>query len=233
MNRRYRTVCILAVCIFILVPLLALAGISNSKHNLSASGPGPVKALSESQICIFCHTPHNASPSKALWNQAPPVNHINYWSPTLKSYRSQAEAPPIDGFSKLCLGCHDGTVALGSALRRQEDIQMFTVEGVVDASGKLLPGAEGHVGTDLSGSHPISIVFDEALVARRNSDRRLMHLKWPIADRDVRLYPTQGGRGVQCTSCHEPHDAVAGGEGTPPFWQKATYEEVCLVCHDL
>ncbi len=236
MKRRCRTALTLGICILVLVPVLALAGIRDTKHNLSASGPGPIKADSETQICIFCHTPHNASPSSPLWNHAPStaVTYVNYWSSTLKSY-GQGGAPPIDGFSKLCLGCHDGTVALGAVLNRQGDlkgdIQMVTIAGVVDSEGKLLPGAAGYLGTDLSGHHPISIVYDNKLVTLRNSDPNLMPLKnLPLGDRDVKLYPTQGGMGVQCTSCHEPHGAK--GVTNPPFWQKASFDEVCLVCHD-
>jgi hypothetical protein len=233
-----------ALCVLAFVPVFALAGIRNTKHNLSVSGPGPVKAVSETQICIFCHTPHNASPSTPLWNHAPSgvTNYTTYSSATLKSYHSQADAPPIDGVSKLCLGCHDGTVALGAVVSRQEPIQMVTIPNVVDATGKLLPGAGGYMGTDLTlghtleghsaGGHPVSIIFDQALATLRNSDPALSHLHWPITDRDVKLYPTQGGHGVQCTSCHEPHGAK-GGAGAPPLWQKPTFEEVCLVCHEI
>jgi predicted CXXCH cytochrome family protein len=234
MSRNYRAALLFLICILISIPVLAIAGISTSKHNLSVSGPGPIRAVSETQICIFCHTPHNASPAGPLWSHAPSAaaSYTNYWSPTLKSYASQAEAPPIDGFSKLCLGCHDGTIALGAVISRQEDIQMVTIAGVVDPTGKLLPGAAGYMGTDLSGHHPISIVFNQALATQRNADPFLMPLKWPITDPDVKLYPTQSGYGVQCTSCHEPHGAK-GGVGAPPFWQKATYDDVCLVCHEL
>ena len=31
--------------------------IVNTVHNLSVSGAGEIKAVSESEICIFCHTP--------------------------------------------------------------------------------------------------------------------------------------------------------------------------------
>ncbi|MCB1744366.1 MAG: hypothetical protein KDK91_28615, partial [Gammaproteobacteria bacterium] len=57
-------------CLALGAALLALAGalpwnaalaarisdVTNTRHNLSASGPGPVKATQESQICVFCHT---------------------------------------------------------------------------------------------------------------------------------------------------------------------------------
>ncbi|MEW6054221.1 MAG: cytochrome c3 family protein [Nitrospirota bacterium] len=137
----------------------------------------------------------------------------------------------MDGFSKLCLSCHDGTVAIGSVISKEDQIETtpdFITEG--DA---------GYLGTDLSGGHPVSIVYDLALVNERNRETDLLHLNWPIrrgrdqssgTDPDVRLYPTQGDFGVQCTSCHDPH----GGKGNPdapPFWRKTTYDEVCLVCH--
>lgn len=206
-----------------LYPLLVYGGVQNTKHNLSVSGPGPAQAISETQVCIFCHTPHNANPAVPLWgHEISEANYINYWSPTLKSYPSAEEAPPIDGFSKLCLSCHDGTIALGSVLKRE-------IETVPD---QITFGMEGYLGTDLSGGHPISIVYDSELADLRNADPNLVHLRWPINDPEgyVRLYPTQGDFGVQCTSCHDPH----GGRGAPdepPFWQKTTHDDVCLVCH--
>jgi len=208
-----------------LIPLTVFAGVGNTKHNLSVSGPGPSQATSETGICIFCHTPHNASPGTPLWNHelSPFPDYINYWSPTLKSYASAEDAPPIDGFSKLCLSCHDGTVALGALINRGE-----TVETVPDY---ITYGMEGYIGTDLSGGHPISIVFDESLVTSRNADMELLLLNWPITDKDVKLYPTQGGKGVQCSSCHDPHGGKGDSEA-PPFWQKKTYDEVCLICHN-
>ena len=34
----------------------------DTPHNLSASGPDVVRATSEEQVCIFCHSPHNSLP---------------------------------------------------------------------------------------------------------------------------------------------------------------------------
>src|SRR3990172_1018254 len=54
-------------------------GIINSKHNMSVTGPGELKALTETSICIFCHTPHNAAPQTPLWNKSiEPLNYILY-----------------------------------------------------------------------------------------------------------------------------------------------------------
>ena len=48
--------------LMILAPALAPGdeSVVNSKHDLSSRGPGPIRAVQESRICIFCHTPHNA-----------------------------------------------------------------------------------------------------------------------------------------------------------------------------
>jgi hypothetical protein len=221
---------IFILCILLVVPYVTSAKVSETKHNLSVSGPGPIKAVEETQICIFCHTPHSSESIYPLWNHEVSSfqSYINYWSPTLQAYDFE-EAPPIDGFSKLCLSCHDGTIAIGAVLNREEDILM-SPSPYLDAQGRLLPGAKGYLGTDLSGGHPISFIFDEFLAAKRN-DAGLTKLNWPISDNDVKLYPTQGGYGVQCPSCHDPHNNKAAG-GWPPFWRKETHDEVCMVCHD-
>lgn len=237
---------ILHFVLFILtfIPLFAIAGVKDTKHNLSVSGPGDIVAVGETQICKFCHTPHNANPAYPLWNHqlSAVVNYINYWSTTLQSY-SEGAAPPIDGFSKLCLSCHDGTVAIGTLGVCGEDIDMVIIPGIIDASGKLLPGAAGYIGTDLSGGHPISIVFNEDLKNRRNANTGFCHLNsptnirkfgvrpWSGGDPDVMLYPAQNDYGIQCPSCHDPH----GGKGVPdapPFWRKVTHDDVCNVCHE-
>jgi predicted CXXCH cytochrome family protein len=218
----------------ILFPLLVYAGIANTKHDLSVSGPGPIKASSETRKCIFCHTPHNASPAQPLWNHqlSAVVNYENYWSPTLQSYGSAAEAPPIDGYSQLCLSCHDGTVGIGALVGGRVAFAGDYPSPI--KSGGTLPqtlkeGDTGYIGIDLSGGHPISIIFDQALATQRNKNEDLNKLKWPITDRDVRLYPTHGGFGVQCPSCHDPCGVNAG---QPYMLRKPTADEVCAVCHD-
>ena len=84
--------------------------IRSTKHNLSISGPGPITALSENQICIFCHIPHQQAPAaRYLWNRSDPAYpYIPYFSSTMK-----ADVGQPTGASRMCLSCHDGTIALG------------------------------------------------------------------------------------------------------------------------
>ena len=88
------------------------AGVASTLHNLSASGSGEVRALSETQICKFCHIPHNAVTPVPLWGHT--LSRAQYTTPRVanKEGRMESVAQP-DGSSRLCLSCHDGTVALG------------------------------------------------------------------------------------------------------------------------
>jgi len=205
----------------------ALGGIKDTKHNLSQYGPSDRTYFAidqeETRVCIFCHTPHNASPAYPLWGHiVTEETYTHYTSPTLQSYSSEADAPPIDGISRLCLSCHDGTIAVGA----------LTYTTIETTKEYIMP-EDAFLGTDLSGGHPISIVYDESLVNRRNTMGSLtLKLNSPadvLMDRDVKLYPTQGGMGVQCSSCHDPH---GGQSDFPPFWRKTTTDAVCLVCHN-
>ena len=205
---------------------LALGGIADTPHNLSVSGPGPIKSATETQICIFCHTPHNADPQAPLWNRAMSAvgNSRMPWSGTLQAYSSRESAPQPDGSSKLCLSCHDGTIALGAVRSRPTEIP-------VSGGGRLQPGDKGYLGTDLSGSHPISFVYDDALASENNLAGDMpLRLPSTLNDPDVKL--DKNGK-MQCTTCHDPHDDsnyVAGS--VPHFYAKSNWSALCLTCHD-
>src|SRR5512140_2625822 len=93
----------------------------NTRHNLSVSGPGPIRALTETRICVFCHTPHNAAPLSPLWNKdLEPQVYTVYASSTLKA----GPLPQPSGPTKLCLSCHDGTIALGAVINPAGGITM-------------------------------------------------------------------------------------------------------------
>lgn len=69
---------------------------------------GDVKANTESEICIFCHTPHNSLPSSPLWNKDDPgYTYTLYHSSTVQAVPGQPDSASI-----LCLSCHDGTTAI-------------------------------------------------------------------------------------------------------------------------
>ena len=70
----------------------------NSLHNLSRSGPGEIKATSETRVCIFCHSSHNASTDGPLWNHktTQPGKFRTYSRATLEEYRCADSRPIVD-----------------------------------------------------------------------------------------------------------------------------------------
>ncbi|MFQ6614264.1 MAG: hypothetical protein ACE5D1_05415 [Fidelibacterota bacterium] len=98
--------------------------IIETKHNLSVSGTGPLTATGETQICIFCHASHNGTPEAPLWNRS--VTNTTYTMYGSPSMNATSQQPGVT--SRLCLGCHDGTVALGLVLNRTNPI-VFPTRG--------------------------------------------------------------------------------------------------------
>jgi len=85
-SKIYPTVLLLLV-VLVCCGQAGAKSIVDSLHNLSVSGPGPVKATGESEICIFCHTPHGArSDVSYLWNRRDTATvYTPYISSTLKA----------------------------------------------------------------------------------------------------------------------------------------------------
>ena len=162
-------------------------GILSSKHNLSSWGPGDVKALTESRVCVFCHTPHNATPQTPLWNRniLTGTTYTLYTSSTLTVKLSQPTGP-----SRLCLSCHDGTIGLGDVLSVPGGITMT----------KELTGRSTLLGTDLRSDHPFSFSYNDALI----SDTQIN----PTPPSNLLL--VEPGNMVHCTTCHDPHDNSNG-----------------------
>lgn len=99
--------------------------VKNTRHNLSSAGPAgrTVTTAQTTEICVFCHTPHGANPDVAtlmgapIWNRRLPTQsytmYDQVWS---KSFEGILNATQPTGFSRLCLSCHDGTIALGRVI---------------------------------------------------------------------------------------------------------------------
>jgi len=163
--------------------------IVDTKHNLSVTGPGPIKSDTEGEVCIFCHTPHRArSDIPSLWNRADSnAVYTTYDSSTMRATVGQPT-----GASALCLSCHDGTIALGAVLSRQAGIS-FPPEMTF-----LTPNRPSYIGTDLADDHPVSFNYQDALGA--GNTELVMPANLPV---NVRL--DKAGM-LQCSACHDPHD---------------------------
>jgi predicted CXXCH cytochrome family protein len=176
-----------------------------TKHNLTATGPGPVRTADSTGLCVYCHTPHRANPTRALWNRAlPGVTYQLYTSSTLKATPSQPS-----GSSRLCLSCHDGVLALGDM--RVPPTGTNTVLGALTGSTVL--------GTNLSADHPVSFLYDSALALSRGEMADPQTLPSGVRLDDARQ--------IQCTSCHDPHE-----NRQPNFLRTDNrFGALCTACH--
>ena len=180
-----------------------------SQHDLTATGGGPVKSA-VGDTCIFCHAPHNVIPNVTpLWDHT--LSSQSYTTYSSSTYGSGAQTPAA-GSSKLCLSCHDGTVAVG----------MTVAQGLITTSGSM--AAEDILGADLSRSHPVSMtpVDDGSLAATLFAS--------PASTRDPAVKLVAGK--VECTTCHDPH-APRNDPVTPMFLARSNSNgALCLACHD-
>jgi len=182
--------------------------IVNSKHNLALGGPGAIRSATESDVCSFCHAPHSTTGPSPLWShEMSGATYTPYSSSTLKATVGQPT-----GASKLCLSCHDGTVALGMVNSRSTPIPM-------QGGQTTIPLGRTRIGTDLSAHHPISFTYDPALATAHGELRDPTTLV-----QEVRLDRNQQ---LQCTACHDPHRDQYGN-----FLVKDnTASALCLECH--
>lgn len=179
----------------------ASGAITGSKHDLSLTGTG-------TQVCVYCHTPHNANAQDApLWNR------LNSAEDAYSLYESDTlDTPSVQpvGVSQACLSCHDGTLAF-NALTNAGDADVIAKMGDAGfATGNTLIN-------DLSNQHPVSITL-------------------PVDAGEFETEATINGVAggaviyngeVECGSCHDPHDASA----TKFLRVENGASALCLSCH--
>jgi predicted CXXCH cytochrome family protein len=200
----------LGIVLVSVVPVSRAAqDVVNTRHNLSTVPPSGVTrtpglfSSTVDEVCVFCHTPHSAMGEAQLWNHtlSEETNYILYGSSTLSAVPQQPT-----GKSRLCLACHDGTVALGDLANPPAGNDL----------GSTLMTGRGNLSTDLSDDHPISFPYNAGLLG----------LNPELADPAGIGLPLEG-QDLQCTTCHDPHE-----KDLQPFLRISTINgELCTTCH--
>ena len=173
------------------------------------------------QTCIFCHAPHNTSTQGPLWSHASTTaTYTLYASSTMTATPGQPGS-----ISKLCLSCHDGTVAINN---------------YAGGSGglKFSAGDTAYIGIDLSNDHPVGITYNAASAASNGK----------LADpttKSVTIGSSVSKSGtitammlvdgkVECTSCHDVHNryTVQTNSGRGLVKVNLAGSTLCLQCHN-
>jgi predicted CXXCH cytochrome family protein len=209
MNTRVVSTAVLVLAV--MHPGAVHSGIEGSTHDFSGRG------WSGGRICVVCHTPHGADLSVSgapLWNHqvtAATASYRLYSSPTLDA----SVRPPEHYGSKLCLSCHDGTVA---------------VDSFGGSTGSEFVVGKALIGTDLRGTHPIGLVYDAGLAMTDgelyNPETKATGLGGTINE-DLLF----GTGNLECASCHDVHNTQSSGK---PHLLRITTDasRLCLTCHD-
>lgn len=183
------------------------------------------------EVCVYCHTPHHANQAAGpLWNRATNTTAFQlYTSGTLDA------APDQPGpSSRLCLSCHDGTVAVDAILNApppDADDEMSSRHGKM-----VIPYQQSHTdcsfchrgntswgdfrgsffGTSLADEHPVGLSYTSA--------PDLMDA--PVDGRFPNGVRLVNGK-VECVSCHNVHDPAI-----PPFLRTSNAgSALCYTCH--
>lgn len=181
--------------------------ITGTSHDFSGSAWNTT-----GELCVVCHVPHNSDmtvTTAPLWNHkvTTVAAYQVYASSTLQGVVGQ----PGDE-SKLCLSCHDGTVALEN------------FGGVTTGTNIISNYAK--VGTDLRNDHPISFTYDAALAT---ADGGLYNPTTANSGLGGTINADMLFSGkMQCASCHDVHDNTNG-----QFLRVSNAgSALCLTCHN-
>jgi predicted CXXCH cytochrome family protein len=194
--------------------------IEGTKHNFSEEDWAP-----EGEICLPCHTPHNAmAGQRRLWNHELTTATYTLRSVAgLQHYAGFTVPDPatagavLDSASRMCLSCHDGTVALDS---------YGGSDGSITITGTAL------LGTDLSNDHPVGAVAQYPPPVQTGYWNSNYHPAPTSTSLRLQKWAPPGGGAevnvVGCTTCHNPH----GKAGVPYLLQISNdASALCLACH--
>jgi len=193
-------------------------GLLDSKHDFRPTSAATIRAASgpsaSDQLCVYCHTPHNANPGALLWNQKMSTTEF----PTYTSSTLQASISPVTAqdSSKLCLSCHDGTIALGSTISNGDIPFVQGAEYQLPSTSRS--NIAGFGGYGFADDHPFAFTPNYSNT----------QIKAPDPGDQVKLVAGK----LQCSSCHDPHNETTDAVQGNFLVKRNQASSICLSCHE-
>jgi len=180
-------------------------------HNLGPGSKSPITGA-RPDSCAYCHAPHSGL-NHGLWNQKLTTQVYTVYTSTTET--NKGRQPILGQDSNLCLGCHDGTVAVGSTV----------AYGQVTMRGSMNP--QDVLGSNLQTTHPFSLVTPLkdalSLVSTLASGGH-------TADTTGAVRLIRGN--VECSSCHNAHVQAKDLVSLNFLAKDSSNGQLCLACHD-
>ena len=221
-------------------PGIASATIIGSRHDFSQASGGSLvfQSTNETQVCIFCHTPHGGVATDPagtginlpLWNRT--LNYTAtftmYDSDTFDGKTSYINSKPT-GMSLLCLTCHDGVTAINSVLNYSPTGPILMPANKDQIGDVTAPSYRNpNIGRDLSNDHPVSFLYDAALVGADTTTRGgVVGLNDPTTISPLILYSSR----LECSTCHDPHEDGSTTNQAPFLRMTNAGSQMCMTCH--
>ena len=217
------------------------------------------------RICVFCHAPHNTkTPNSTInnstYNYLPLWNHEMTTITTWQGYTTGSDTvgDPADpnnptrsialtvdtsggpgGPSKLCLSCHDGSIAVAAYGQNASDTYLHSPDSTAGGA-KMSAGYQIGTSGNLTNHHPIGFNYYTAY----NKDLDLaapstiLSAASGIRIQDVLIGPagvggapaTAGGQ-VECITCHDVHNSKNEANAEKFLWKSDQHSALCLTCH--
>ncbi len=190
--------------------------ITGSVHDFTAS------AWSGGRICVACHTPHNSDISVTdapLWNHK--LSTQTYTVYNSATFNAGGTLGQPSGLSKLCLSCHDGTVA---------------VDSFGGTTGASMISAKSNLGTNLNDDHPIGFTYGTALATADGSlhdpSTKTVTIGSGAQTKSGTIASLMLFNGkMECSSCHDVHNTfTVGTSGLVKIAQAGS--AICISCHN-
>jgi hypothetical protein len=229
-----RNACKVLFVVALAIPTLASAVISNTKHNLTSTGPGTVKFTDTSaDMCKFCHLVHDANVSNGtLWARPNPTGTA-FTTPNATSDGTLLDATNalLGAGSSKCLSCHDGTVAMNTVINSGGVYASVAAGNTAGGGTSIVAGANVFLRgptwmATLNGQHPVGIPFPgqtgSLAVANEYGTASttgcasgvpicVAGATTPTAGAQIKLFGAIGSAQIECSSCHEAHQENIGG----------------------
>lgn len=237
---------------------LAVAGpgVVNSDHDLRTL---QAAGQTNNQVCIYCHTPHKAADQNLVWNHSLGTGNYSFnatgpaGAPGTNRTSAGTSLPTTttafgSGPTKMCMSCHDGSIALGSLNNIGDGTTgtIVTSPSTLNGQSKQIASTTGGMG----GNHPVAIPYPDRSGALYNGITSGVTSGFggaagsggwadltSIGAAGIKLHggPAAGTWGMECTSCHDPHNnSVATTEGVAgKYFLRVSGDNsaLCLACH--
>jgi hypothetical protein len=232
-------------------------GVSDSPHNMYkyilAKTGNPDPGNNKQQVCVYCHTPHNARTDlvyNPLWNhESTTQNFVPYFG-TDQDGRALGLPPTtlnaqidtatfMDGPSRLCMSCHDGATAVDSYGNINGNV---TPDNPGTDGGINIAGASAYdpltdtTGGSLMNDHPIGFNYSEVSAIDPKIRDKEEGLSNSYGNKIQRISDVLfKGDFFTCSTCHDVHNSPAKTATNQKYLLYATADSSknCLICHKI